>query len=239
VSFGNASAAGNLTASTTAGDHPDIANSRIDASKSVNRYWTVTNSGVVFDNYNATFTFVPGDIDAGASPSNFIAARRSGGAWSTPTVGTRAGTSTQATGMTSFGDFQIGEEVPTPKIDLVEIVSPSGPPSPGTNLAYITTFTNTGTAAAQSVVISDPIPANTDFKIGSETHNLGSTGLTVVIAYSTDGGSTWTYTPVSGAGGAPAGYDRLVTNVRWTFTGNLSQTGPNNSGTTGVTMRVR
>jgi hypothetical protein len=31
----------------------------------------------------------------------------------------------------------------------------------------------------------------------------------------------------------------VVTHVRWTFTGNLSQTAPNNSGTTGVTVRIR
>jgi len=45
--------------------------------------------------------------------------------------------------------------------------------------------------------------------------------LTVVIDYSNDSGATWTYTPASGGGGAPSGYDRSVTNIRWTFTGNL------------------
>ena len=68
---------------------------------------------------------------------------------------------------------------------------------------------------------------------------LGTTGLTVAVAYSNNSGSTWAYTPASGAGGAPAGYDRLVTNVRWTFTGNLSPTVPNNTGSVGFIARVR
>ena len=122
---------------------------------------------------------------------------------------------------------------------LAESVSPSGTQLPGTDLAYTTTFTNAGTGAAHSVVITNPVPANTDFKLGSVTQNLGTTGLTVAVDYSSNGGSTWTYVPVSGAGGAPAGYDRVVTHVRWSFTGNLSPAAPNNSGTTGVTMRVR
>jgi hypothetical protein len=87
--------------------------------------------------------------------------------------------------------------------------------------------------------VRDQIPANTDFKVGTVTNNLGTTGLTVVVAYSNDGGATWTYTPVSGTGGAPAGYDRTVTDVRWTFSGNLSQTSPNNSGNVAFTVRIR
>ena len=126
-----------------------------------------------------------------------------------------------------------------PSMNLAESVTPSGTQPPGTDLAYATTFTNAGTAAAQSVVITNPIPANTDFKLGSVTQNLGTTGLSVAVAYSSDGGATWTYTPVSGAGGAPAGYDRVVTHIRWTFTGNLSETAPNNSGSTAATMRIR
>jgi len=68
---------------------------------------------------------------------------------------------------------------------------------------------------------------------------LGTTGLTVSVAYSNDNGSTWTYTPVSGGGGALSGYDRNVTNIKWTFTGNLSQTSPNNTGNVGFTSRIR
>jgi hypothetical protein len=88
-------------------------------------------------------------------------------------------------------------------------------------------------------VIKDPVPPSTDFKVGSAGTTLGTTGLTVVIAYSNNGGTTFVYTPVSAGGGASAGYDRNVTNVRWTFTGNLSQTSPNNTGSAVFTSKIR
>jgi len=130
---------------------------------------------------------------------------------------------------------------PVPNVTLSKSVVPNTPALivPGADLAYTIAFSNGGTAAATSLVISDPIPPNTDFKVGSVTNSLGTTGLTVTVAYSNNGGSTWTYTPASGGGGAGAGYDRSVTNVRWTFTGNLSQTSPNNAGSVSFTSRIR
>ncbi len=113
------------------------------------------------------------------------------------------------------------------------------PQLPNTDLTYLITYTNAGGSAAQNFVLTDPVSANTDFKLGSVITNLGTTGLTVAIAYSNDGGTTWTYTPASGAGGAPAGYDRTVTHIRWSFTGNLSQTMPNNTGDAGFIVRIR
>ena len=127
---------------------------------------------------------------------------------------------------------------PVPSVALVKSVSPSGNQAPGTDLAYAIAFTNSGGAAAQSLVITDPVPSFTDFKVGSVANSLGTTGLTVVVAYSNNSGATWVYTPVSGGGGAGAGYDRSVTNIRWTFTGNLSQTSPNNTGSVSFTSRI-
>ncbi|MFN2576483.1 MAG: beta strand repeat-containing protein [Pyrinomonadaceae bacterium] len=126
-----------------------------------------------------------------------------------------------------------------PNVILTKSVSPSGNQIPGTDLTYAIIFTNSGGVAAQTLGIKDPIPAATDFKVGSVTNNLGTTGLTLVVSYSNDGGATWVYTPASGGGGAPAGYDRSVTNIRWTFTGSLSQTSPNNTGNVGFTARIR
>jgi len=128
-----------------------------------------------------------------------------------------------------------------PSVGLQKSVTPNTAAQliPGADLAYAIAFTNTGTAGASNLVVTDPIPANTDFKVGSVTSSLGTTGLTVTVAYSRDNGSTWTYTPVSGGGGASSGYDRNVTNIKWTFTGNLSQTSPNNTGNVGFTSRIR
>jgi uncharacterized repeat protein (TIGR01451 family) len=138
---------------------------------------------------------------------------------------------------------------PPPSISLVKSVSPGGAQIPNTDLLYTIVYTNAGGLPATNFVIVDPnmsnaVPAervfrNVDFKIGSMTSSPGSTGLVATFEYSNDGGTTWTYIPVSGGGGAPAGYDRLVTNIRWSFAGTLSQTGPNNSGSVGLTVRIR
>lgn len=130
---------------------------------------------------------------------------------------------------------------PVPNIGLQKSVTPTAPAQtiPSADLAYAIAFTNSGTAGAASLVITDPIPASTDYKIGANTSALGTTGLSVVVAYSNNGGSTYVYTPVSGAGGAPSGYDRSVTHIRWTFSGTLSQSSPNNSASIGFTARIR
>jgi uncharacterized repeat protein (TIGR01451 family) len=129
--------------------------------------------------------------------------------------------------------------IPTPNVTLTASVSPTGTVQPHTDLVYTINFVNNGASSASVFVIADPIPSHTDFKVGSVTTNLGTTGLTLTLAYSNDGGTSWTYTPVSGAGGAPAGYDRNVTNVRWSFAPSLSQTSPNNAGSVTLTARVR
>src|SRR6266404_2119181 len=128
-----------------------------------------------------------------------------------------------------------------PNVSLQKSVTPNTAAQliPGADLVYTIAFTNSGTASASSLIVTDPIPANTDFRVGSVTSSLGTTGLTVTTAYSIDNGSTWTYTPVSGGGSAPSGYDRNVTNIKWTFTGNLSQISPNNTGNVGFTSRIR
>ena len=46
VAFGTVVGAGELTANTTPGEHPDVANSGVDPAQDVNRYWTVTDAGV-------------------------------------------------------------------------------------------------------------------------------------------------------------------------------------------------
>ncbi|MEQ1642209.1 MAG: hypothetical protein ABL959_02040 [Pyrinomonadaceae bacterium] len=237
TNFASVSTAGDLTASVFGADHDSIGTSNIAPTLSVNRYWNLTNNGIVFSTYNAVFTFVAGDIDSGANTAAFIAAEYDGSTWTYPSIGTKTATSTEVSGIT-FGDFQIGE-APAPNVPLVNSVSPPGNQPPGTDLTYTVQFSNSGGKAAQSFVVTDPVPPNTDFKLGSASAALGSTGLTLTVMYSNDNGTTYTYTPVSAGGGAPAGYDRNVSSVRWVFSGNLGQTSPNNVGSISFVVQIR
>jgi hypothetical protein len=124
LAFNNVSAAGELLASTAAGDHPDIENSAIVPGRSANRSWSVTNLGASFDQYGATFTFVPGDVDGGADPLAFAVAKSDAGIWTQPAVGVRTATSTQAVGMTSMSVFIVGETETASNV--IAAVSPAG-----------------------------------------------------------------------------------------------------------------
>jgi hypothetical protein len=50
--------------------------------------------------------------------------------------------------------------------------------------------------------------------------------------------SSWSYTPVSSAGGAPANYDRTVTG-KITFSGSLGYNGPANTGSFSLSVRIK
>ena len=107
---GNTNGTGSITANTTAVDHPNIGSSGIEPTLSLNRYWALLNTGVSgFTFYDATFTFVPGDIDSGADYSTFMAGKYTSSAWSYPTSGTVTSTNAQTTGLTTFGDFLFGK----------------------------------------------------------------------------------------------------------------------------------
>ena len=104
---------------------------------------------------------------------------------------------------------------------------------PGAVVRYEVTVDNTGTTAtdADSVVISDQIPANTKICVSatgrctaSDTPalNFAASGLaTVTRQYSNDGGTTWTYSPTADSQGA----DANVTHVRYISTGAMSAGG--------------
>ncbi|HEY0322100.1 MAG TPA: hypothetical protein VGC66_14160 [Pyrinomonadaceae bacterium] len=136
-----------------------------------------------------------------------------------------------------------------PNVSLNKSVSPNGTQLPGTDLTYTISFTNSGGNSARNLILTDPDPAstlrlntNTYFKVGSVLFAPGTTGMTLPaasITYSNNNGSTFVYTPVSGGGSAPAGYDANVTHIRFSFTGNLSQTAPNNTGSVSFKVRIK
>ena len=124
--------AGRLIGRVTTPDHPNIGTSGLDASKSVNRWWTLTTTGVSgtaipsTGTYGAIFTFLnPSGFDGGANPLNFEVERRTGASWFTTTTGTRTATTTQATGITALGDFALAEKTvvitPPDSFNAVEV----------------------------------------------------------------------------------------------------------------------
>ena len=109
TAYTGVTSAGNITVTTTDNDHPQIATSTISATKSVNRFYTITNSGVTGGSYDGTFTFVSGDVDGGATTGSFVVNNYVNPTWSAVTTGVTTSTTTQATGLTVYGDFQLGE----------------------------------------------------------------------------------------------------------------------------------
>lgn len=120
LAFTGVTISGSVTCSVAVPDHPSVSSSPLNPSKTVNRFWSITNNATTFTSYNATFNFVAGDIDVGSITGNFRVYRYNGTAWSATTAGVRTATSTQFTGEVSANlpngaqqDFAIGEIIVT------------------------------------------------------------------------------------------------------------------------------
>ncbi len=178
--------AGNLIVKATAGDHPSIATSTLNPARSLNRYWTLTNSGIVTNaaGYRATFTFIPADVDAGANTAAFSAGRYAASAWTLPTVGTRTATTLQATVplASTFGDFAIGNTKPTATSTI--LTSSAGTTCPGSPITLTATVSSGGAAVASEGTVTFKEGATT---LGtSAALNAGGQG-SIVISSLTSG----------------------------------------------------
>ncbi|MBE0606319.1 MAG: DUF2341 domain-containing protein [Deltaproteobacteria bacterium] len=96
--------------------------------------------------------------------------------------------------------------------------------APGQDITYTVKATNGGgLTPASAVVVTDPIPAYTGFKVGSATFSALGSGLTgAAVAYSrtaAPGPYVYDYTPVDQGCLAPSEYDYCVTSVQWTMSG--------------------
>jgi len=109
-----------------------------------------------------------------------------------------------------------------PTLAISKGVTPTTNIRPGIDLTYDVQFSNAGEFDATQVEVVDEVPAQVMFKLAS----LGQTlppGLGTTVAYSSDGGATWSYAPVTSGCGAPAGYDACINRIRWTVTGGVLQ----------------
>ncbi|MBD3179870.1 MAG: hypothetical protein GF417_09840 [Candidatus Latescibacteria bacterium] len=198
---------------------------------------TVTNTGNVDDTFMLSFVSSNGwsyaffdtsnnpinsvTLTAGASEDIVVQISIPGGV----SVGTVENGTITVTGNT-YGATDSALDVTTivaGNLVLAKSVNPGGDQLPGTELTYRTDYSNVGTASLDSIVIYDPVPNWTQYRVGSASSGTLAAGITgIAIEFSDDGGSTWTYTPASGGGGAPANYDANVTSVRWVLTGTLA-----------------
>ncbi len=110
LTFASVTTGGYVTARTTGTDHPSVTSGLLNSSRSVNRYWTLSNSGTVFNQYNAVLQFSSADLDAGVRTDSLKGGRFSGN-WTYPANGTRTATSTQLTGLTAWGDLAVAEHL--------------------------------------------------------------------------------------------------------------------------------
>lgn len=193
-----------LTTRTDAGDHANttVGASGIVATRSVNRYWTLTPGvSLAYATYDTTFTFAAGDIDTGATAANFIIGRKNGASWSYPVMGARNPTDTSATGMIQadgFGEFVIGERM-MPSITVLKTVAVHSDPVnlltnpkyiPGALAQYAFFANNSGGPADNgSTFIADPVPVNTSLYV----NDIGGAGSGPVIFTQGAASSTLTY----------------------------------------------
>ncbi|UPK72677.1 hypothetical protein [Chitinophaga filiformis] len=102
IAIPSVTTAGNLLVAVSPVDHPNISSSPLNTAKTVNRYWSFTNTGTVFTTATATLNWNSADVDAGANTANFRVASYNGSTWATTTSTNPQPTSIQATGLTSL-----------------------------------------------------------------------------------------------------------------------------------------
>jgi uncharacterized repeat protein (TIGR01451 family) len=214
---------------------------------------TVTNNGNVGDTFDLTYASSQGwtyvFLDAANAPISSVTLAPGASAVVNVRLTVPAGATlgTVEVGvLTATGQVTLATDNATDvttitagNLSLTKSVSPAGDQVPGTDLTYTVDYQNLGATTLTTIVINDAVPAWTQFQVGSATTGVAPGTITAIaVQYSDDNGATWTYAPASGGGGAPAGYDANVTNVRWVFTGNLLAGASSTSGV-GFTVRIQ
>jgi hypothetical protein len=145
-------------------DHPDISNSGIDSTKSVNRYWSLVNSGLVFNTYSSVLHFLNSDIDLGATVTDMVIVKKAS-IWQMVSS-TCSLTSCTGINIADMSDFQIGTLIPT------------STPTP-TSTIPTPTPTSTIPTPTPTSTIPTPTPTSTTPTSATSTSPGQTTGLIV------------------------------------------------------------
>lgn len=196
--FASVTTAGSITAKSFTGDHPSVASSGFNASKTINRYWKLTNTSIVYTSYNVTATFVNTDKDAGYNTANSLIKLYNGTTWSLTNAGTATANSAQAVVVTvpatpNYVDVQIGEIIGSGTGNLYSIATG--------NWSTNGTWSQTSGGASCSCIPTslDNVYIENNFVV---TMN-GNSGAAKSLTIQTGGKATWTsaVTTYVGSGG--------------------------------------
>jgi hypothetical protein len=190
--------AGYIKVKATAGLHPQIATSGLNSAKAVNRYWNLTSAGVG-GTYDATFGFDASDVLGGANTANFVIREYNSPNWATTVTGIKTATSTQATGLSGYGDFSIGEisGVPTVSTQPTNVAVCLGN---NISITSASTSTPTPTVAWERFDGSSWVPVNAATDGGKYTNFTISTLTITAPSFSMNGYQyRVTYTNINGA----------------------------------------
>jgi fibronectin-binding autotransporter adhesin len=217
--FTTVTTAGNLTVSTTATDHPSISGSGFNTSYTVNRYWTLVNSGLAYNNYTATATFVNADKDPGYNTANSVIKMYNGSAWSLTSAGTPTSNSAQSTGIVipvtpNTAYMQLGEANPTSTGNLYSIASGNW------STSGVWSQTSGGVTCSCIPTASNDIIIENNYIV---TMN-GNSGTAKSLTIQTGGRATWT-TPLTTAIGTGGINITASGNITGTAAGILTTSG--------------
>ena len=177
---------GTITWQSTDGDEPQLSASGITPGQSVNRYWTMTQSGPAITNNTITFNYPAADLDAGAYPASFIAQIYTNSVWSSvPVVGAPTATATVITNYPAGSAiFALGDPVSDQTITFT---------SPGNQTYGVGPITLTATASSGlAVTYSAGGPA----AVTNTTLYINGSGTVTVTASQAGNGTYGPATPV-------------------------------------------
>ncbi|MEO8771139.1 MAG: hypothetical protein ABI402_13665, partial [Ferruginibacter sp.] len=113
--FGSNASTGGVLVATKNPDHPNIATSAIIPTKSVNRYWDISNVGITPTSISANLSWVSGEIDGGANTAAFVVGAYDGTSWTSPSFSNPTSTSINTNvNLTQASSYQVGEPVCIP-----------------------------------------------------------------------------------------------------------------------------